>query len=964
MPEYPTAELLAWASRQVSAQSDRQTRFVGGSTPAMKRALEEAIAAGVRDAAAAIMPDAPHRQQAFLAVILGESPAQWPMVDGTHPADLVLRLRSWTNLLTAVDTRPVSERESRPALAVICAAILARVELASGNGTVGSIWTAFLMETGIRTVKPEIPAAAESAPTFQLDNASAHNLIQGQRVEVHMQTAPSPAPAARTRPHSFRKGSLLIGRIPTLAAARQERAADRALPETPASAADVKVCHVLTGMAGAGKTQVAAAYARKRWDSGELGLLVWVSADSRESITATFAEAASRVCEADPSDPERAAAEFLDWLDRPTGPRWLVVLDGLSDPNHLNLLWPPESSHGSTVITTRVRRTSWHGARRAVLEIRSFVEAESAAFFSQWFGAESPQLRGADSLAERLGHLPSALVQAATFIHSQPDLTCERYLEMLSDGSVDPGNLCPGMVLDDYPEPVAESIEWSIDVAAGHRPQGLALSLLERASLLDAEGFPTDLLRSETVLGTSFTVPQANNALRLLHQESLIDIEGGMVRVHPMTQWVVRLGIEPEDRDRHALVLADALLAIWPDPENDFERMAMLRANVLCLKQHASNALVDGHARPLLFKTGDSFVEWGRYEDAAELFLRLRDRCAQRLGFEHPDTMKARGRYAWHGITAVHAKVRTLEALLDDQVQVLGWDHEDTLRTQDYLAGLLGEVRTSTDAVIAHEELLKASERALGERHRFTLETRRWVAYWKRLAGNREEAVAEAEAVLRDQTSELGPHDPDTLATRSLLLNLFKEEAEPEAIVAEHEALLSDLKLVKGPLHPSTLEIHSNFTYWLIQAGKLAEAEVEAEVALAGRIKVFGPKSTRAFLTRNNLEHARSHRRDKKATIRAFQALLTDAEIALGSEHPRVSLIRQNLESWSLPAGMRRPRLEPGADSGRPGDKARTVAWRRLVNSAGARSKTGELWSSFRRTRRGRPGASAAVAYW
>ncbi|MYT20223.1 tetratricopeptide repeat protein, partial [Streptomyces sp. SID7760] len=101
--------------------------------------------------------------------------------------------------------------------------------------------------------------------------------------------------------------------------------------------------------------QLAAKEARTAWQAGQLDLLVWVTAGSRVEILTAYARAIAEITGSDPADPEQGAREFLAWL-RPGGGggavRWLIVLDGLVDPDDLRGLWPPDRPVGRTLVTT------------------------------------------------------------------------------------------------------------------------------------------------------------------------------------------------------------------------------------------------------------------------------------------------------------------------------------------------------------------------------------------------------------------------------------------------------------------------------------------------------------------------------------------------------------------------------------------------------------------------------------
>ncbi|MEW2306444.1 hypothetical protein AB0958_41960 [Streptomyces sp. NPDC006655] len=120
-------------------------------------------------------------------------------------------------------------------------------------------------------------------------------------------------------------------------------------------------------MGGVGETQLTAAHARTAWSTGELDVLVWVTASTRSAIVAGHAPAGAELLAADASDAETAAGEFLAWLEPKPGRRrcrWLVVLDDIGDPSDVKGLWPPASPSGFTLTTTRRRDTALTGNGR------------------------------------------------------------------------------------------------------------------------------------------------------------------------------------------------------------------------------------------------------------------------------------------------------------------------------------------------------------------------------------------------------------------------------------------------------------------------------------------------------------------------------------------------------------------------------------------------------------------------
>src|SRR5262249_7003783 len=87
----------------------------------------------------------------------------------------------------------------------------------------------------------------------------------------------------------------LVGSIPLRAGFFQHRLVARDPARAMSSRETAVISQVLTGLGGVGKTQLAADYARASWQSGDVDLIVWITATSREAIISGYAEAADIV---------------------------------------------------------------------------------------------------------------------------------------------------------------------------------------------------------------------------------------------------------------------------------------------------------------------------------------------------------------------------------------------------------------------------------------------------------------------------------------------------------------------------------------------------------------------------------------------------------------------------------------------------------------------------------------------
>ena len=147
----------------------------------------------------------------------------------------------------------------------------------------------------------------------------------------------------------------------------------RAIEQTliPARASNRKT-HILYGLGGIGKTQLAIAFARKH--RGVYSAIVWVNANSQDTVLqslAAFAKQSKIDCGAKPAigadhhgkDVKKDAQAVLQWLAREKNRQWLMIFDNVDryyhpdveDPDAYDLkFYLPRADHGFVLITTRL----------------------------------------------------------------------------------------------------------------------------------------------------------------------------------------------------------------------------------------------------------------------------------------------------------------------------------------------------------------------------------------------------------------------------------------------------------------------------------------------------------------------------------------------------------------------------------------------------------------------------------
>ncbi|MEV0299446.1 FxSxx-COOH system tetratricopeptide repeat protein [Nocardia sp. NPDC050710] len=710
---------------------------------------------------------------------------------------------------------------------------------------------------------------------------------------------------------------------------------------------------VVTGMRGAGKTQVAAAYARWVLDHGQ-GVVGWVRADSPDTLYGDLGAIADSLGVADPEgDSMRSARRLRDHLNNSAKPG-LLVFDNAENPALIHPLLP--SRGGARVVITSTDRAFAYRADVVVDTGRGYNTDQARTYLREATCIDDDPV-GEAVLAAELGCLPLALTAAATTINPPdgPGLTYATYLDRLRRQPL-PRALRHREGLHEHPKPVDRAIMMSILAAEAPTDDSeldaIVAWLLGLFTVLVPSGIDRRLLTHPN----PDLEDLVDDAIERCVRHSLLNwsTDNTALSTHRLTARVLRE--RARDNDTSDMILNNALDVIEPKLFEKFEAQARKHEGTLIIDQidalwgnalsaagtdtrnrvldllrwatqqlvetadlsrafvHAQNALVHHEENlgadslaTLVARNdlADVHESAGRVVEAIRVYEWNLAECERVLGPDHRQTLVTRsdlaGAYQLAGRTS--EAIRVFEWNLAECERVLGPDHRNTLVGRINIAAAYESAERATDAISLLEQTLPECERILGPDHRTTLSARHNLAGAYVTAGRLAEAITLFERVITEHRRVLGPEHHITLLSRHALAGAYRSAGRVEEAIRVYESNLTEVERVLGPEHPLTLLARNNLADAYRSAGRVEEAIRVYESNLTEAERVLGPEHPTTLVARHNVADAyRSAGRVSQA-IPLLEKALTEYERVLGRDYPDTLIARNNLAGAYMSVG-------------------------------------------------------------
>lgn len=430
----------------------------------------------------------------------------------------------------------------------------------------------------------------------------------------------------------------------------------------------------LTGLGGVGKTQAAIEYAYRY--AHDYTAILWVAAETRESITASFMAIANVLHLPEQDNQNHVIKAVCQWLSEHR--EWLLIFDNVEN---LELIRPllPAARSGAVLLTTRLQYVG-DMARTIHLECMTSEEgflfllrrAKLLSLDSMEHYLPPQETLAAQEIVMLMGGLPLALDQAGAYIEAT-QCSLQDYLQLLQSSQLH--LLRERDAHADHPLSVSKTFTLSFESLEWCNPQ--AASLLTICAFLAPEGIPESFFCEGAVyLGSELEVLVAdpfcfNAAIKALQAYSFVQRHANthIIKVHSLVQVVLKGRLPqavqrlwgkrvihamsqlfPSDEKTQAnywqtceLLLPHALVCItlgeqWDEDEASYiallNRVAAYRAG--CAHHTHAESLymralylgnhILGSAHPLVAETiwglVELYRELGKYKEAEPLYQR------------------------------------------------------------------------------------------------------------------------------------------------------------------------------------------------------------------------------------------------------------------------------------------------------------------------------------------------------
>ena len=593
----------------------------------------------------------------------------------------------------------------------------------------------------------------------------------------------------------------------------------------------------ISGLGGVGKTQTAVEYAYRY--SHEYDAVLWVKADSRESLISDYVVVANmlNLPGKNLEDQNLTVAAVKRWLENNTG--WLLILDNADDPK-IAREFIPSAEKGHVLLTTRAQAMGGIAQR---IEIEKMAQEEAVLFLLRRANiiaekagrdtASQTDQEEAEAIVKEMDGLPLALDQAGAYIE-ETSCGLSGYLDLYQSYR---SELLKrrGDLVSDHPESVATT--WDISFKKIEEANPAATELLRFCAFLHPDEIPEELFTK----GASELEPrlqiiaedlfELNTVIREILKFSLLRRNSSTktLNIHRLVQAVLKDDMNNSTQrqwvERAVRVVNQALPRVefpeWPH----YERL--LSQAQTCIALIRDWDLEFPESARMLDQTGEYLRERARFGEAGPLLQRSLAIREKVIGPESPDVATSLNNLA--ELYRVQGKYAEAEPFysraLEIREKVFGEEHPDVAASLNNLALLYGAQGKHVEEETLHRQALEIREKVLESEHPDVAKSLHNLAYCYFARGQYQKAAPFYQQAREILEKALGAEHPDVAISLGNIAGLYRdqgryEEAEPLYLQAR-----AIREKVLGAEHPDMASGLNNLATLYSKQGKYTSAE-------------------------------------------------------------------------------------------------------------------------------------------
>ncbi|OIJ63589.1 FxSxx-COOH system tetratricopeptide repeat protein [Streptomyces mangrovisoli] len=692
---------------------------------------------------------------------------------------------------------------------------------------------------------------------------------------------------------------------------------------------------MLHGTSGVGKSQIAAEYAHRF--GNHYDVVWWVNGSRRVTARDDFARLAQEMkLTVGESVGERIRAVH-DALVRGTPHRrWLVIFDGVDEPEDIQVADLLPDGPGHVLITTRTRDWSSSGDAETI-QVEPFDRDESIAYIRR--RAKRLTNEEASDLAAAVQDLPLLLAQTAAYLEANPAMPARDYVDQIRQN---PTNV--GVQYADYP--MSFTTAWSITFNTLKDKHPSAVELLKLFVFFSPDAIPVRLIQTTRPdnlpenladlaadpLRWSAVLQHLSDAtaVRLDYQSTPEVPAVETVQMHRLYHTFVRNTLTPDQHDRMEATAQRVLASATPKSPDDTREWARYAQLIPHLEFSGALQTTDRAVRELVKDCLECLKARGEYSSGLQICEPVEARWRSDLGPTHRDTqvvtlqhanmLRRLGRYhaaesvsrslvvalgeqeptstldllrvednlagTLMGLGAYPEALRTFEAVWGVYRRELGEEEVLTLQTRSNIGVALTLLGRYEEAAEIHRTILAFRERKIRSNHRLTLLSGYRYAWMLRLLGRYPEALSRQEQNVRRHHTVMKQFHPQTLLAEHNLALCMRRSGDLQGAADTMGSVWRRSVQVQGPTHPDALLVAADYATFTREHGDLDLARDLAEKVSADFLRLLGRDHPYSIGTRGNLGLVMWESGERSEALSYAERAFHDMAQAVGDDHP------------------------------------------------------------------------------